>query len=41
MGYTCTIHTECVNASITDDVLENMTRIVREALLTEENEEVN
>ena len=37
MGYTCTIHTEYVDATITEEVLNNMTRII-EVALTEDKE---
>lgn len=37
MSYTCTIHTEYVDASNTEDVLANATRTITEAL--EEKEE--
>ena len=37
MSYTCTIHTEYVDASNTEDVLVNATRTITEAL-TEDKE---
>lgn len=39
MEYTCTIHTGCVDASNTEEVLASATRIVTEALLTKDKEE--
>lgn len=39
MQYTCTIHTDYVDASRKEEVLRKVTKIVTEALLTEEKEE--
>jgi len=39
MGYTCTIHTDYVDASCKEETLTNVTRIITEALLTKEMEE--
>lgn len=41
MEYTCTIHTDYVDASKRDEILRNCTRIITEALLTKEKEKAN
>lgn len=38
MELTCTIHTDCVDASKKEDALAKVTRIIMEALLTEDKE---
>lgn len=39
MKYTCTIHTDYIDPSKTDEILRNVTRIITEALLTKEKED--
>ena len=38
MSYTCTIHTEYVDASNTEDALANATRTITEALTKDKEE---
>ena len=38
MSYTCTIHTDYVDASKVKETLDRVTRIISEALLTEDKE---
>ena len=39
MEYTCTICTDYIDTSKTEEILRNVTRIVTEALLTKDKEE--
>lgn len=44
MEYTCTIHTDYIDASKTEEILRNCTKIITEALVTKKedgHEEVN
>lgn len=39
MNYTCTIHTDYVDTSKVKEILDRVTRIITEALITEDKEE--